>query len=242
MKAEDGGHSHHDEHPGTIFCLLRVVHQPQNQTKIQQQDDANADETLFLGKRGQNEIRISHGHEAQLVLAAFAETFAPKSARTDGNLRLQNLIAGAARVLLGVEECFDTLLLVRLRWCRIFQPTGIMSATSTKPTAICFHSIPARNAPTMATGTSTSAVPKSGCIKIKPTGMQVSAATFTRSVSVSRSVRTSLKNRASTMIIINFINSDTWKLGPPPSETQRLAPKREWPITRTTSKVASPNI
>src|ERR1700735_1166177 len=115
MKAEDGGYSHHDVHPGTIFCFLRVVHQPQNQAKIQQQNDAYADETLFLGKRGQNKIRISHGHEAQLVLAAFAETFAPKSARADCNLGLQDLIACAARILLGVEECLDALLLVRLQ-------------------------------------------------------------------------------------------------------------------------------
>ena len=36
--------------------------------------------------------------------------------------------------------------------------------------AACFHCKPARNAPTTSKGTSTSAVPRSGCLRIKPRG------------------------------------------------------------------------
>ena len=66
--------------------------------------------------------------------------------------------------------------------------------------------------------------------------------TFTRSASVSRSVRTSLKKRASTMIIINFMISDTCKLKIPPIEIQRFAPKCVEPMTITTSKPTTPQM
>ncbi len=71
--------------------------------------------------------------------------------------------------------------------------------------------MPARYAPTAATGTSTMAVPKSGCSKINPIGTPVRAPTLIKSPKDRRSVRTSVKKRASTTIIINFANSDTWK-------------------------------
>src|SRR2546429_9120015 len=56
----------------------------------------------------------SDGDVAQLVLTAITEPFAPEPAGTHGNLRLQELIAGALGVLFRVQERSDSFPLIRL--------------------------------------------------------------------------------------------------------------------------------
>ena len=70
---------------------------------------------MFLSQRRQNKVRITDGHKAQLVLAALAESFSPESPGADGDLGLQNLVAGAALVFLGMQERLNALLLVRFQ-------------------------------------------------------------------------------------------------------------------------------
>ena len=82
------------------------------------------------------------------------------------------------------------------------------------------------------------AVPKSGCSRIRPSGTPVSTPALHRSPKESRSERTSVKKRASTMIIINLASSDTWK-NCPSTGSQRLAPNRVCPSASTATSASS---
>ena len=98
--------------------------------------------------------------------------------------------------------------------------------------------MPARYAPTTATGTSTSAVPRSGCSRIRPSGHRRQGAGLAQI----RRARAGLcappcKKRASTIIIINLASSDTWK-NCPSTGSQRLAPKRVWPTAKTATSAS----
>src|SRR5271154_5805907 len=114
MEPKDRCHAHNQKHSGSIFRLLSVVNQSKQQTQIQQQNHHYSYKSQFLRHRGENEIGVPHGHEAQLILAAFSESLAPKAAGANGNFRLENLVAGTAGTIFGMEECLNSLLLVRL--------------------------------------------------------------------------------------------------------------------------------
>ena len=66
-----------------------------------------------------------------MVLAAFAESLAPKTAGAYRNFRLQNLIASAALIFFRMQERLNPLLLVRLQMAPHIPSTGINSATRT---------------------------------------------------------------------------------------------------------------
>src|SRR5579872_239329 len=71
-----------------------------------------------------------------------------------------------------------------------------MMAAKAKMARECLHCKPARKAPTAASGTSTRAVPRSGCFMIRATGIPISTAALAKSARLSCSVRTSEKKRA----------------------------------------------
>src|SRR5258708_28530136 len=71
-------------------------------------------ETLLFSRRRNNETRVPDGDVAQLVLTAITKPFAPKTARTHGNLGLQELIAGALGIFFRVQERSDSFPLIGL--------------------------------------------------------------------------------------------------------------------------------
>ena len=151
---------------------MRVLDQAQQQSRIQYQRHEDSGKTQLLGQRCQNKIGIPDRHETQLVLASVAESLAPESSGAHGNFRLEDLVARTLGVVLRTMKGGDPLLLVGLQ-SSARRPAASCAAASTM-TAMCFHCMPARYAPTATTGTSTIAVPRSGCSKIRPSGTAVS--------------------------------------------------------------------
>ena len=60
---------------------------------------------------------MGHGQETELGLTALGHSFAPGSAGADGDLGLDELVAGALGVALGIEKAGDAGALVRLQPC-----------------------------------------------------------------------------------------------------------------------------
>ena len=59
---------------------------------------------MLLTERGKDEVGVRNGKKVALGLSALGRTLAPDPAGTDGNLRLQQLIACAAGVVVGIDE------------------------------------------------------------------------------------------------------------------------------------------
>src|SRR5579863_6437506 len=95
--------------------MLRIMHQAQQQTRIQSERYKNAEESCFFSQRRQNKIRIPDGNKTALVLAAASQSLAPESACANRNLRLQDLVAGLLGIVFRPEERLYTFLLVRLQ-------------------------------------------------------------------------------------------------------------------------------
>src|SRR5208282_396325 len=66
----------------------------------------------FLADDGEDEVGRALRQEFQLCLTAVHVSLAENAARADGNLRLDDMIARAEPIGLGIEECQDTLALV----------------------------------------------------------------------------------------------------------------------------------
>ena len=73
-----------------------------------------ADDAPFFGHGGEDEIGVAFGKIVKVALGAVAEPFAENPARTDGDLGLGDMVAGAERVIFRVEEDKNAVLLVRL--------------------------------------------------------------------------------------------------------------------------------
>ncbi len=73
-----------------------------------------ADEAPLLGEHREDEVGVLLGQEVELVLRAVQVALAAEHARADGDLRLDDVVAGAERVGLRIEEGQQALLLVRL--------------------------------------------------------------------------------------------------------------------------------
>ncbi len=67
---------------------------------------------MLLAEGGEDEVGIGDGEEVALGLGALVGAFAPDAAGADGDERLANLIAGAARIGVRVDEGVDARLLV----------------------------------------------------------------------------------------------------------------------------------
>src|SRR5260221_4319016 len=76
-----------------------------------EQGDA-ADETELLGQHGEDEVGLLLGQEVEMALRAVQEALAEEPARAERDLRLQDVIAGAERIVLGVEKGVDAVALV----------------------------------------------------------------------------------------------------------------------------------
>ena len=87
---------------------LREIDESPDECQEQQQHTSRAQETLFLAHGAEDEVGILLGHELQFGLCTIQETLALQAARTDGYLRLVDVVAGTTQVL--VET------LMRERW------------------------------------------------------------------------------------------------------------------------------
>src|SRR6202035_4952053 len=206
------GDAHDQKHSRAILRALSVLDQSKQKRHIQPKGKQHAFESLFFSPRGHDEIRVADGDVAQLILTAVAKSFAPETAGTDGNLGLQHLITGTLCVFFGVHEGRHALPLVRFQ--DVAADRGIKNAAYSQYShseiiAACCHCRPARNAPTTSIGNSTRAVPRSGCFRINTSGSPTKNPALIKSCRESSSLLTSAKKRATTMIIINFTNSDT---------------------------------
>ena len=66
---------------------------------------------MFLGKGGENEVRLRNGEESAMCLRAFA---APKASGAHSDLGLLNLVPRALRVEFGINKAGQALFLVGL--------------------------------------------------------------------------------------------------------------------------------
>ncbi len=80
----------------------------------QGQDAEAAEEAELLGHGGEDEVGVLLGQEVELALGAQAEAFPQQAARTERDLALQDVIAGAGGVLVGMQEGEDAVALVAL--------------------------------------------------------------------------------------------------------------------------------
>jgi hypothetical protein len=83
--------------------------------KIKSKDQEATHHTPFFGHRGKDEIGVAFGQIIEMALCAIAKTFAEYAARTDGDFRLGNVIAGPERIVFGIEENQHAVLLIRLQ-------------------------------------------------------------------------------------------------------------------------------
>src|SRR6201995_5107090 len=114
METKRGGYAHDQEHASSIFRALSILHESEQQRHIQTQGNQHALEALLFGPSRHDEVGVSDRNVAELILRAVAKTFAPETAGTNGDFRLEQLIAGTLRIVFGVQEGSDSLALIRL--------------------------------------------------------------------------------------------------------------------------------
>ena len=66
-----------------------------------------ADEAEFLADHGEDEVGLFFRQEVEMALGALQEALAPHAAGAQGDVRLDDVVAGAERVALGMEEGVD---------------------------------------------------------------------------------------------------------------------------------------
>jgi len=115
LKYDDRDHPHDDEAAGQIGGSLGVLDETHENEKIKKQNADGADEAVFFTESSEDEIGIWDGEKVTLGLRALVGAFAPNTAGADGYQGLTDLIAGAARVGVGVDESIDARLLVGLK-------------------------------------------------------------------------------------------------------------------------------
>src|ERR1700760_2280481 len=114
METKRGGYAHDQEHARTIFRALSILHESEQQRHIQTQGNKHALEALLLRPSRHDEVGITNGNVAELILRAVTKSFTPKTARTYGDFRLEQLIAGTFRIVFWMQEGSDSLTLIRL--------------------------------------------------------------------------------------------------------------------------------
>src|ERR1700733_486390 len=114
METKRGGYAHDQEHARTIFRALSILHESEQQRHIQTQGNQHALEALLLRPRRHNEVGITNGNVAELILCAVTKSLTPETARSYGDFRLEQLIAGTLRIIFRMQEGGDSLTLIGL--------------------------------------------------------------------------------------------------------------------------------
>ena len=114
MEEEDAEHAIAIDATEAIGLTLSQMDETEYQRQEEQQHTGGAEESLLLADGAEDEVGVLLGHELQLGLGAVEESLALQSARTDGNLRLMNVVAGSLQVFVEAQEHIDARPLVRL--------------------------------------------------------------------------------------------------------------------------------
>ena len=100
--------------PNTSSVCARDRQRPPDHHAEQRDQHAGADQAELLARDGEDEVGVLLGHEARAGLGAVEEPLAEEPAVADRDPRLLDVVAGAARVEVGVgegEEPVDLVLL-----------------------------------------------------------------------------------------------------------------------------------
>ena len=82
--------------------------------EVEKKQDRAADKAPFFGKHREDKIRVLRGQEVEPVLRAVQKAFAEEPPRADRDLRLNDVIARAQRIAIGIEKGQDAVALVLL--------------------------------------------------------------------------------------------------------------------------------
>ena len=137
----------------------------------QRDQQRRADQAELLAGDGEDEVGVLLGHEAGLGLRAVEEALAEEAAVADRDPGLLGVVAGAARVEVGVREGQEPVDLVRLEQVPAATATARPPppAASRRPASGAAAPDAASTPKTVAD--STSMVPRSGCSMISAAGM-----------------------------------------------------------------------
>ena len=106
------GHAHHQHRTITVFGPAgHPQAQQDEQGKKRQEDETTHKPPLFRPHR-ENKVRVFFRQEAQLVLGAVEKSLSPQHARTDGDLRLADVVASPQRIQIGAQKDEDASLLI----------------------------------------------------------------------------------------------------------------------------------
>ena len=99
-----------------LFLTVDASETPlSKQSQGEQQHGCRTNETELLSRHAENEIGPLLRDEIQLCLRAVQVSLAEEPARSDGHLGLQDVVSGAQRIGVGIEERGNTFLLVRFQ-------------------------------------------------------------------------------------------------------------------------------
>ena len=114
MEQEDAQDAISIDSSERIWLPLGKMQEPQDERKEEQEHYGTTDETFFLTNCAEDEICILFRHLFEICLCPVEEAFAFQSARTNGNLGLNDIISGSSRVVFQAEQHADSRLLVGL--------------------------------------------------------------------------------------------------------------------------------
>ena len=90
--------------PEFIRLPLSQMYQPQYQSQEKQQHACRTEETFLLAYRTEDKVSILLRHELQLGLRSIEETFALKSAGTNGYLTLMHVISRTSQIFIQSQQ------------------------------------------------------------------------------------------------------------------------------------------
>ena len=177
------------EQPGKrVSCLRCDVQAAADDEQVKAEQYEHTEQPQFLAHDGKDEVGIAFRQELELRLAAVRPAFAEQSARAYRDLRLNDVVAGAQRIGVGVEQGQYALLLVVLH--ELPQQPG---AGHRRPLPSRIMTRIGSPASTMTSTRRTSAiskdVPRSGWRAMSTVGTTMSTAMATRSTNFGGSCR-----------------------------------------------------
>ena len=104
-----------DERAERIVRPARDLRDPQKQNEEEGQRDSHPEESHLFADHGENEIGMLLRKERETLLCAQRESLAEHSTRTDGNLRLDDVIARRLRIRRRIDEHLQSILLIWLQ-------------------------------------------------------------------------------------------------------------------------------
>ena len=125
----------------------------------------------LFADHGVDEIGGALRQELELALRAVEQSLAEHAARADGDLRLDDVIAGAELVGFGIEQREDALLLVVVEHVLPGEPAGERRPRPASP-KMMRNCSPAMITTIMPPMRMRPPVPRSGCRMVRPVGMQ----------------------------------------------------------------------